>query len=314
MVKEMQSSAERDDRALEHRAKNRAPVFSLKRCDDKSLDQADDSHSALPALDRRSILAGGALLAALPATAALAQAGLPSKAFVAPLNAATVTDRWASVDVCELTPTTMEGPYFINNNLLRSDIRDGKPGQTVRLRLQVFNGNARCRPLAGAAVSVWQCDSKGFYSGYSHQHPDEVPPDLGVPGATPRKSSGTTGHAPEDSAPGFLRGIQTADVNGEVVFTTIVPGWYAFRAPHIHVKVFVGQRELLTTQFYFPQAFLGAVFSSGVYATRSPGLNTNENDFVRRQSHMQGLEGVLKLTSLEDGTIEALGRLALSHG
>ena len=35
----------------------------------------------------------------------------------------------------------------------------------------------------------------------------------------------------------FLRGIQTTNANGEVVFTTIYPGWYQGRATHIHVEV-----------------------------------------------------------------------------
>ena len=42
----------------------------------------------------------------------------------------------------------------------------------------------------------------------------------------------------------------SSDNTGSYVFRTIKPTIYPGRAPHIHVKVYNGTRELLTTQFY----------------------------------------------------------------
>ena len=35
----------------------------------------------------------------------------------------------------------------------------------------------------------------------------------------------------------WLRGVQQTDEDGMVEFETIVPGWYAGRTPHIHIRV-----------------------------------------------------------------------------
>ncbi len=37
----------------------------------------------------------------------------------------------------------------------------------------------------------------------------------------------------------WLRGVQLTDVHGVAKFTTIYPGFYSGRAPHIHVRVHV---------------------------------------------------------------------------
>ena len=62
--------------------------------------------------------------------------------------------------------------------------------------------------LENAIVDVWHADAGGDYSGVGS-----------LQGET------------------FLRGIQTTDANGDAAFTTIFPGWYRGRAPHIHFKV-----------------------------------------------------------------------------
>ena len=64
--------------------------------------------------------------------------------------------------------------------------------------------------MPGAAVYLWHCDADGNDSLYSN---------------------GVTGE-------NYLRGVQEADANGQVHFTTIVPGCYAGRWPHIHFEVF----------------------------------------------------------------------------
>ena len=65
----------------------------------------------------------------------------------------------------------MEGPYFVDERLNRSDIRsdptDGqvKPGTPLALTLLISRLNAGdCQPLAGAQVDIWHCDAQGVYS------------------------------------------------------------------------------------------------------------------------------------------------------
>ena len=80
----------------------------------------------------------------------------------------------------------------------------------------------------------------------------------------------------------FLRGTQFTDADGAVRFTTIHPGWYPGRTPHIHFKVILDDKDLVTGQLYFPDTV-----SERIYATLSPYRERkaerdtlNANDFI----------------------------------
>jgi protocatechuate 3,4-dioxygenase beta subunit len=61
----------------------------------------------------------------------------------------------------------------------------------------------------------------------------------------------------------FLRGRQTTDSNGLVTFTSIFPGWYSPRAPHIHVHIYNSSgTSLLITQIAFPTDICDTVYTS----------------------------------------------------
>ena len=141
--------------------------------------------------------------------------------------------------VCLVQPETTAGPFYFDPELVRSDITDGKAGLPLRLALQVVD--ADCRPLGGARVDVWHCDARGNYSGYARQGSDAV--------------TDTSGQS-------FLRGTQVSDDAGVVRFATIYPGWYRGRTAHVHYKVFLDDRTVLTSQLFFPDAV-----SREVYAT-----------------------------------------------
>ena len=80
------------------------------------------------------------------------------------------------------------------------------------------------RPLRGAVVEIWQCDQQGHY-----HHPGD-------------------GGSADPAFQGFGRVVAGSD--GAYRFRTIRPAPYSGRTPHIHVKVKLGTRELLTTQMY----------------------------------------------------------------
>jgi protocatechuate 3,4-dioxygenase beta subunit len=76
---------------------------------------------------------------------------------------------------CVVTPQLTEGPYFVDELLMRSDIRSDpatgavREGVPLRLAFRItrVDGDAACTPLTGALVDVWQCDALGVYSDVS---------------------------------------------------------------------------------------------------------------------------------------------------
>lgn len=175
-------------------------------------------------------------------------------------------------DRCLLTAEAIEGPYFIPRAEMRRDIREGKPGIPLSLRLRVVDASG-CAPVAGALVEVWHCDALGVYSGYTDASPDEFA--VSPPWTWPLEPSDATR---------FLRGFQTTDADGRVDFDTIFPGWYTPRVQHIHVKVLTDGEDALTTQLYFPDEVIAAADPTEPYVQRGASPYTNRNDGVIHES------------------------------
>lgn len=102
-------------------------------------------------------------------------------------------------------------------------------GDVLVLTGQVLD--TRGEPIPEARVEIWQTDASGVYD-----HPGD---------------SGTASRDPDFQ----FYGSSPVDEQGYYRFRTIVPGAYGGRPPHIHVKIFRGNEELLTTQFYFAGDF-----------------------------------------------------------
>jgi protocatechuate 3,4-dioxygenase beta subunit len=169
----------------------------------------------------------------------------------------------AQTSFCVLTPAETEGPYFIDHQLERSDVRTDpvdtspRPGVALKLTMAIRRlANAGCLPVAGACVDLWHADAFGRYSGIA----------------------GAADHSR------YLRGYQRTDEAGEVVFTTIVPGWYPGRTVHIHFKVRPdaadSRRYEFTSQLYFDDALLDTIYRSAPYAARGPRNVRNEADGI----------------------------------
>jgi protocatechuate 3,4-dioxygenase beta subunit len=114
---------------------------------------------------------------------------------------------------------------------------------------------AACEPLAGAHVDLWHADATGLYSDEAMLH--------------------TRGER-------FLRGYQVTDMTGAARFTTIFPGWYPGRTPHIHVKIRTYSHGDVTntfvSQLYFDEAATDAVLARRTYASRGRRDTTNARD------------------------------------
>lgn len=179
---------------------------------------------------------------------------------------------------CTLFPRAVEGPYYFDPNLVRSDIAEGKPGRTVELYLKVVEQGA-CVPMADLRVDVWHADATGIYSGYARQGDERT---VSTKGQT------------------YLRGTQLTKTDGTVLFRTIYPGWYPGRTPHVHVKIFLDKKTLVTGQIYFPDALSSQIYQShDAYTGRGPADTTNESDFIFKGGMAEG--GGIVFTMSEDG-------------
>ena len=137
---------------------------------------------------------------------------------------------------CSVTSSETAGPYptITPSSYVRSNIVDGQTGVALTIKITICNTNNSCAALSGALVDIWHCTAVGYYSEYTD-----------TPGGGYASVNYTSSH--------FLRGRQTTDANGLVTFTSIFPGWYSPRAPHIHAHIYSSSgTSLLITQIAFP--------------------------------------------------------------
>ncbi|PFG58298.1 protocatechuate 3,4-dioxygenase beta subunit [Vibrio sp. ES.051] len=126
------------------------------------------------------------------------------------------------------TPAQTEGPFYpvsaipIRQNLVLQP--DGLIGESIILQGQVLNTAGR--PMSGVKIEIWQCDGQGIYD-----HPNQ-----------------TSNNNFDPNFAGFGAALTRAD--GRYFFQTLYPVPYSSRPPHIHVKLWRGKQELLTTQLY----------------------------------------------------------------
>ena len=185
-----------------------------------------------------------------------------------------------SVPACVVSPEQTEGPYFVEESLNRSDIREGKAGAPLRLVLRVSQVSAgTCVPLKDAVVDIWHCDAEGVYSDVRD------------------RSFNTVGQT-------FLRGAQVTDENGIVEFITLYPGWYRGRTVHTHFKIrsdaTAQQGYEFTSQLYFDDALSDDVFSQSPYNSRGERDMRNERDRIYQSG---GQQLTLQLTKAEEGYV-----------
>ena len=127
------------------------------------------------------------------------------------------------------TPSQTEGPFYpvslprdSDYDLLRNGTLGYAKGQPAWVEGVVTD--LQGKPVGGAQVEIWQCDEAGHY-----HHPGD-------------------GGKADPAFQGF--GRVTVGPDGAYRFRTIRPVAYSGRTPHIHFKVKLGSRELLTTQLY----------------------------------------------------------------
>ncbi len=193
---------------------------------------------------------------------------------------------------CALTPEQTEGPYYLDIDRVRSDIREDRQGTPLRLAIRVRE-NGSCQPVADAAVDIWHCDATGLYSGFESASAGG-PGGGGGPG---RPGGGGGGGATSTDTTRYLRGTQITNSAGIVEFLTVYPGWYRGRTVHIHCKVHLNNAEVLTSQLYFDEKVTAAVHAAEPYASDTGRDTFNADDGIFRD------ETILTVTKDGDGYV-----------
>lgn len=168
---------------------------------------------------------------------------------------------------CSTIPEETQGPYpgdgsngpnaLSLSGIVRSDIRSSigsatgtAAGVVLTLKLTLVSSKQSCNPLSGYAIYIWHCDRDGKYSMY------DLP------------------------AQNYLRGVQATDSNGVATFTTIFPGCYAGRVPHIHFEIYPSlakatsaANKIKTSQLAFPVDTCKTVYTSTGYSTSATNFS-----------------------------------------
>lgn len=186
----------------------------------------------------------------------------------------TGTSTGTTTGFCTTSPTETEGPFPTKtpSSLVTGDIRSDRTGVPFTIKITINNKNNSCAALAGALVDIWHCDKDGNYSEYG--------------GTGMQSTNYTSVH--------FLRGRQTTDSSGLVTFTSVFPGWYSGRAPHIHVHVYNSSgKSLLVTQIAFPTDVCNTIYTTATnYYTRGKQDTSNASDNVFSDSLASELASV----------------------
>jgi protocatechuate 3,4-dioxygenase beta subunit len=169
------------------------------------------------------------------------------------------------------------GPNYLSmNGAVRSDIRSSLgsssavAGVPTTVKLTVLDLKNSAKPLSNGAVYLWHCNQAGQYSMYSQ----------GVTNET------------------FCRGIQPTDAGGTATFTTIWPGAYSGRWPHIHFEVYPsvgnatsGSGKLKTSQIALPEDACDVVYATDGYSAsvRNMTQTSLSTDMVFRDGWSQEL-------------------------
>ncbi|MFC6006450.1 intradiol ring-cleavage dioxygenase [Angustibacter luteus] len=161
-------------------------------------------------------------------------------------------------------PEETGGPYpadgtngtnvLTESGIVRSDLRssfgdasavaEGVPLTFTLTVVDVSGSDDAGKPAAGAAVYAWHCDREGRYSMY----------DDAIKGEN------------------YLRGVQEADADGKVTFTSIFPACYSGRWPHIHFEVYPStddatsaSNRMRTSQLALPEDVCREVYATSGY-------------------------------------------------
>jgi protocatechuate 3,4-dioxygenase beta subunit len=243
-----------------------------------------------PTLTRRRALgllagagASAVVLAACGKSSSSDDAATPStSASTAAAGRETTTGATESTSVagasCDVIPEETAGPFpgdgsngpdiLTQDGVVRRDITSSigdasgtADGVPLTIELTIVDTTNSCAPLEGAAVYAWHCDREGRYSMYTDGAQDE----------------------------NYLRGVQAADADGKLTFTSVFPGAYSGRWPHVHFEIYEsvadatgGGRVRATSQLALPKAACDKAYATSGYeqSVRNMARTSLDDDMV----------------------------------
>lgn len=227
-------------------------------------------------LARRSalgLISGAGLLALVGCADGSAASGSSSATTASSTTSASGTATaaaTASTAVDTEVPDETGGPYpgdgsnganvLDDSGIVRQDIASSfgtsttsAAGTPLTVNLTVTDSGNGYAAIEGVAVYLWHADAQGRYSMYSQGVEQE----------------------------NYLRGVQPTDASGTATFTTVFPGCYDGRWPHIHFEVYRSTAEatssgqiVKTSQIALPQAACEAVYAdTSTYPSSTANLS-----------------------------------------
>ncbi|KAI0317724.1 Intradiol ring-cleavage dioxygenase [Amylostereum chailletii] len=172
---------------------------------------------------------------------------------------------------CILAPETTQGPYYVDGEFVRSDIREDQQGVDLYVDVQLIDVTT-CEPVPNVFIDFWHANSTGVYAGVVAN---------GNGDSTNENNWNTT----------FLRGIQETNEDGVAQFLTVFPGHYTSRATHIHILAQENGTQFdngtykatdvkHVGQFFFDQDLITEVEATSPYSTNTQTLTTNAEDSI----------------------------------
>ncbi|TFL04436.1 Intradiol ring-cleavage dioxygenase [Pterulicium gracile] len=199
---------------------------------------------------------------------------------------------------CVASPEIHEGPYFVNNELVRWNLTEDQIGVPLIMDFGVIDIST-CEPMQDIFVEVWAANATGIYSAYPAAIPNNI--TVSSSASNPASTSFTITPFPDPTSSlmssavantttsafvrppmqrneTFLRGGMPTNEDGIVELHTIYPGYYTNRAPHMHAVfhhdwkmspngtvISRSGTNLHTGQFFFAEEINDAVYSLPLY-------------------------------------------------
>ncbi|SVC55749.1 uncharacterized protein METZ01_LOCUS308603, partial [marine metagenome] len=164
---------------------------------------------------------------------------------------------------CNLTSDDILGPYFVEGAPLRTVIaHSDEPGQRLFVSGRILQNDCET-PISGAMLELWHANDAGCYS-------INLECNTGNPGNDEFN----------------LRGKMFSNENGQYAFETILPGYYANRPKHIHIKITTPDGEVLISQIYF---------DSDPLCDTDPWCQDAEDRILSLNEDSNGLHGLLDI-------------------
>ncbi|KAN0120205.1 aromatic compound dioxygenase [Hyaloscypha variabilis] len=196
-------------------------------------------------------------------------------------------------DTCLLAPDAVWGPYAIDGEIYRHDVRESQEGVELYLDIGVIDVET-CEPLPNAYLTIWHCNAAGSYSGFTGIAPNTA--EL-IDGWI-KNSDGTTDEEK------FLRGITSTDTEG-------------MADTHIHLTVQTNVTDSSSYsaasvqhigQLFFDEALINSVYAISPYAAHLATLNrtTNAEDSLYATANGNEYSAIISVSNLGDAVADGL--------